>query len=75
MPKAIIVCAVLAQYRVGSLEKQLQSMMQSTKAQYRVGSLENSLQYKDRLINAQYRVGSLEMSGYALVRVQELNTV
>lgn len=38
MPKAIIVCAVLAQYRVGSLENFLHAFVVSKFAQYRVGS-------------------------------------
>lgn len=40
MPKAIIVCAVLAQYRVGSLEMNNIKATRHGVAQYRVGSLE-----------------------------------
>ena len=40
MPKAIIVCAVLAQYRVGSLENNDFLPNLENHAQYRVGSLE-----------------------------------
>lgn len=40
MPKAIIVCAVLAQYRVGSLEMLYFEWRPPQCAQYRVGSLE-----------------------------------
>lgn len=41
MPKAIIVCAVLAQYRVGSLEIYDWFLALNAVAQYRVGSQRN----------------------------------
>lgn len=58
MPKAIIVCAVLAQYRVGSLESQKLQHGNRAMAQYRVGSLENTAWQSQSNQQAQYRVGS-----------------
>lgn len=62
MPKAIIVCAVLAQYRVGSLEMINHEFQLLWCAQYRVGSLESLMAPKLLHYFAQYRVGSLEIS-------------
>lgn len=50
MPKAIIVCAVLAQYRVGSLENNISGRKTDPIAQYRVGSLEMNQEHPHKQI-------------------------